>query len=935
MQHKLYAVAKRYLLLLLLCVCVQQLFAQSGKITGKVVSAKNEPLIGVTVKVVGLTTGATTDVEGRYTINITAGKTYSVSFSYVGYKPKTVADIKVTTGGLENLDVVLEDNSSQLAAVTVTGTSSVKKETTNSLLVLQRNSPAVSSVLAADFIRRTPDKNTGEVLKRVSGASIQDNKFVIVRGLSDRYNAAFINNAQLPSSEPDKKVFSFDVIPSVLIDNIVINKTATPDITGEFAGGLVQIQTKDLPSTNVLSIGINLGYNTQSTFKDFTSNHRNKRDWLGFDDGTRKLPAGFPENRQQYSGKTNEGKAELTRLFKSDVYREVKSTVLPIQSYNLTFANTANLKGGARFGTVIGIIYRQAKSLFPGTERNRYDADRTNTDEDYIFKYRETQNIYNVNWGAIANFTYLRGNHKISFKNLFNRNFEDKYVHRTGTNLNNNATIDFYSSFLNQRSLYSTQLEGIHRLTESGVRFNWNINGSMNHKTQPDYRVVEQRKPVSDPSATPVLNDDETRRFFSNLRDYSIGFNASLLIPFKLFDEKHSVKVGGSSLARFRDFRARNFQYAGSQEALLKPLDEVFQPDNIGADKLYLNEVTQNTDKYFGASVVDGMYFMFDNKIAGKWRVIWGVRAEYFEQFLRTRDLSAENVIVNTEKWDILPSVNLTYSMNDRHQLRASGSITVARPEFREIAPFAFFDYDAIYGVSGNPDLKRTQIYNADLRYEYYPKPGEAFSFGVFYKDFKNPIEFIMNPASNADRQNYEYRNAVKATSYGAELEVRKDIARNFSVFTNLTYIFSEVTFNNLSAGGKEESSSRPLQGQSPYLLNAGLQYNNAKKGLTGALLYNRVGPRLYLVGSPPPGAGFYDVYDKPRDLLDFQIGKKILHNRGELKLTVSDIFNQYVAQYDNLTDKESYNQKDGDRITNRFKQGTTFTLGFTYDFIK
>jgi outer membrane receptor protein involved in Fe transport len=919
----------------LLCVCVQQLFAQSGKITGKVMSAKNEPLIGVTVKVVGLATGATTDVEGRYTISVTAGKSYSISFSYLGYKPKTVADVKVAAAAVENLDVVLEDNSSQLAGVTVTGTSSVKRETTNSLLILQRNSSAVSSVLAADFIRRTPDRNTGEVLKRVSGASIQDNKFVIVRGLSDRYNAAFINNAQLPSSEPDKKVFSFDVIPSVLIDNIIINKTATPDMTGEFAGGLVQIQTKDLPSTNVLSIGINLGYNTQSTFKDFASNERNGRDWLGFDNGTRKLPAGFPANRQQYSGKTNEEKAALTRLFKSDVYREVKSTVLPIQSYNLTFANTANLKDGAKFGTVVGLIYRQAKSLFPNTERNRYPADRANTDEEYIFKYKENQNIFNVNWGAIANFTYLKGNHKISFKNLFNRNFEDKYVHRTGTNLNNNANVNFYSSFLNQRSLYSTQLEGIHRLTESGVRFNWNLNGSINHKTQPDYRVVEQRTPVLDAGATPVLNDDETRRFFSDLKDYSVGFNASLLIPFKLFDEKHALKVGGSSLARFRDFRARNFQYAGSQESLREPLDKIFEPGNIGADKLYITEVTQNTDKYFGASVVDGMYFMFDNKISGKWRAIWGVRAEYFEQFLRTRDVSAENVIVNTEKWDFLPSVNLTFAPNERHQFRASGSITVARPEFREIAPFAFFDYDAIYGVSGNPELKRSQIYNADLRYEYYPKPGEALSLGAFYKDFKNPIEFIMNPGSNADRQNYEYRNAVKATSYGVELEIRKDIVRNLSLFTNLTYIFSEVKFNNLSAGGKEETSSRPLQGQSPYLINAGLQYNSIKYGISSALLYNRVGPRLYLVGSPPPGAGFYDIYDNPRDLLDFQIGKKILGKRGELKLTVSDIFNQHIAQYDNLTDKEAYKYSEGDRFTNRFKPGTTFTLGFTYDFIK
>ncbi|WP_173003152.1 TonB-dependent receptor [Chitinophaga sp. SYP-B3965] len=928
---------KKYLLLLFILISVVQIsLAQNGKVEGKVLSSRNEPLIGVSVRVVGLSSGATTDVEGRFVITLPAGKKYSLTLSYLGYTTKTVADVNIVKDAVEHLDVVLEDNNNQLKGVTIQGTSSnAQRETTNSLVTLQRNSTAVASVLAADFIRRTPDKNTGEVLKRVSGASIKDNKFVIVRGLSDRYNAAFLNNAQMPSSEPDKKVFTFDVIPSVLIDNIVINKTATPDLTGEFAGGIVQIQTKDLPSKKIFNISVSLGYNTQSTFKDFTSNQRNNLDWLGFDNGTRRLPAGFPENRQQYAGKPDVTKAEYTHLFKSDVYKEVKKTAAPIQSYALTYANTIDLKGGAKFGTVVGLIYRQSQNIFPDTERSRYYADRSNTDNEYIFKYREDQNVYNVNWGALANFTYLKGRHKISFKNLFNRNFEDKYVTRTGTNENNNANVMFNSSFLNQRSLYSTQLEGVHQLTTSGVRFTWNLNGSMNYKTQPDYRVVEYRTPLENPTATPVLNDDETRRFFSELQDYSAGFNASLLIPFKLFDEKQSLKIGGSSLLRLRNFEARNFQYTGSQEALLKPINQIFQPENIGADKIFLNEVTQNTDKYFGISVVDGMYLMFDNKITDNLRAIWGVRAEYFQQFLRTRDLSAENVIVNTEKWDFLPSLNLTYSLNTKNQLRLAGSMTVARPEFREIAPFAFFDYDAIYGVSGNPALERTQIYNADLRYEYYPKPGEAFSFGLFYKDFRNPIEFIMNPASNADRQNYEYANAVKAVTYGAEVEIRKELFKNVSVFSNLTYSFSKVTFNNVSAGGKEESTSRPLQGQSPYLFNVGFQYTNVKTGLSSSILYNKIGPRLALVGSPPPGAGFYDVYDKSRDLVDFQIAKRIIKSRGEIKLTVSDILNQSITQYDNIGEKEGYNRAHGDRFTNSYKPGTTFTIGFTYDFIK
>ena len=925
---------QKSIFVLLFFIINSTLSAQSGKVEGRVKNTRNESLSGVSIIVEGSANGTFTDVEGRFSIQLPE-KTYQLTFSSLGYSSKTITDIAIRADSVTSVEVILEDTKTEMEGVVVKAPSTARKETTSSLLVFQRNNTSLASVMAAEFIRKTPDKNTGEVLKRVSGASILDNKFVIIRGLGDRYNAAFINNAQLPSSEPDKKVFSFDVIPSVLIDNIVINKTATPDITGEFAGGLVQVQTKDVPAKNMLSLGLSFGFNTQSTFKDFTSNPRSGKDWLGFDDGTRSLPKGFPENRQQYAGKTNEQKAELTKLFRSDVYRQVVSTALPIQTYNLTWGHTSNLKNNAKFGAILSLIYRNSKLVYPGTERNRYDADRTNTESDYIFKYRETQNLYNVNWGAIANFTYINGNHKISFKNLFNRNFEDKYVNRLGTNLNNNANVEFYSSFLNQRSLYSTQLEGTHQLTESGVKFTWNLNGSLNTKTQPDYRVVEYRTPVSTTDATPIINDDETRRFFSDLKDYGAGFNASLLIPFNLLDEKQSLKMGGSSLGRFRNFEARNFQYSGSAEALRKTISEVFTSDNIAADKLFLNEVTQNTDKYVGVSVLDGAYLMLDNRFSEKVRVIWGVRAEYFEQVLRTKDLSAETVLVNTEKWDFLPSINTTYSFNSKNLLRVAGAITVARPEFREIAPFAFFDYDAIYGVSGNPNLERTRIYNADVRYEHYPQAGEALSFGLFYKNFRNPIEFIMNPGSNADRQNYEYQNAVSATSYGAELEARKNLYRNFSLFGNFTYIFSEVTFNNLSAGGIKETSSRPLQGQSPYLINLGLQYNNDDLGVSGSLLYNRIGPRLYLVGSPPPGAGFYNIYDKPRDLVDLQFSKKLIKGRGELKLTIADILNQYNAQYDNLSTKQAYNFSDGDRFTNRFRPGTTFNLGFTYEFLK
>ncbi|MFN5033330.1 MAG: TonB-dependent receptor, partial [Bacteroidota bacterium] len=293
--------ARINILFVTLLLITTQVSAQLLPFVGKVINVKNEPLVGAYVTIEGgTTTTLSTDVEGKFYTKLEGGKKYTFKVTNTGYEAKQIADIFATPNQENILEIVLQESSkTNLQSITLTS-SSRRQENTSALLSFQRNNISLSSGLAADFIRRTPDKNTGEVLKRVSGTSIQDNKFVVVRGLSDRYNAALLNNAQLLSSEPDKKAFSFDLIPSLMVDNIIINKTATPDLTGEFAGGLVQINTKDVPARSILTVGVSWGLNNQSTGKDFTSNTRNSTDWLGFDDGTRSMPAGFPTSPQAY-----------------------------------------------------------------------------------------------------------------------------------------------------------------------------------------------------------------------------------------------------------------------------------------------------------------------------------------------------------------------------------------------------------------------------------------------------------------------------------------------------------------------------------------------------------------------------------------------------------------------------------------------------------
>lgn len=906
--------------------------AQSIRLSGRVLNQKNEPIPGATISVQGIDRALAADVEGRFVLSLEAGKKYAITVSSAGYNTKIVEDVEVAVNGDNNITIVLENKTLEQVVVR----SSVRRESTAALINFQKNNTSLSSGLAADFIRRTPDKNTGEVLRRVSGASIQDNKFVVVRGLSDRYNSAMINGAQLPSSEPDKKAFSFDVIPSSLIDNIIINKTATPDLTGEFAGGLVQIQTKDIPTSNQLILGVSLGFNTQSAFKDFISNERGGNDWLGFSDN-RSLPSSYPKKYLDFNRLSTDDQLAVAKSFRDDVYRETQSTALPIQQYNITWANAVKGKNGGAFGTIIGVTYRNSKLLYDATK----ELFEKGANGQQFFDYNDRQNKYTTSWGAVANIAWSKKKHKIAFKNLFNQLFDDNYYIRTGINTENLQDVSLRSSVLNQRSLLSSQLEGTHQIKLGNIKLAWNLNYAFNNKQQPDLRVQTYGRSIgtNDPFAI-NLRGNNTNRFFSDLKDHTFGYNASAAIPFKLGKQTQSVKIGGASTIRLRDFRAiiLGYKEPTDQSLLTLPYDQIFLAQNFGPNGYQLSTDLQNPqDKYYGISALSAGYIMFDNKIGTDWRLVWGTRVENFEQFLKSNQTGTEKAqVINTDKLDILPSANLTYSPNARTNVRAAVSRTVARPEFREIAPFTFFDFEQIASTAGTPNLKRSSIINADLRYEWYPQAGELVSVGAFYKDFKDPIELRLNSASVATRRQYQFQNAEKAQLYGAEVEFRKNLSflsqkaawlERLYFNGNASVIFSEVTLGNVDASGnKLPSTQRPLQGQSPYLINAGFQYDG-KKGTNISLLYNRIGQRLSLVGNDD----FGDIYEKPRDLVDFQISQRVLNRKGELRLTISDIFNQAFVTYENRNDKKTYNSGT-DRVFSSFTPGTTISIGFTYN---
>ncbi len=915
-------------------------FAQKGKIEGKVADAKTgQPLSGVSVVNKATKKGSASDVEGRYTLSTEGAQKVSLVFTYNGVTQQ-IDDIEIVEGQVTTQDVALVLREKTEESVVIRAPSTARKETAASLLSFQKNNTALSSGLGADFIKRTPDKNTGEVLRRVSGTSIQDNKFVIVRGLSDRYNAAFINGAALPSSEPDKKAFSFDVIPSTLIDNIIINKTATPDITGEFAGGLIQIQTKDIPAKNSVTVGVSLGFNTQSVFKDFVSNDRASTEAFGFSKG-RGLQGSYPTKFQDYDRLSVDEQLNVSKSFNDRAYDEVNSKAGPIQQYNLTVANVEKFKNGSAFGSILGLTYRKSKLLFNASKTFYQSGATGQTDFDYL----DSQNKYSVNAGAIANFAWTYKKSKIAFKNLFNQLLEDNYYNRTGNSNNINQDIRLKSSVLNQRSLYAAQLEGSHGLNFKNIKLNWNLNFSLNDKSQPDLRVQTYTRLISTNDAFSLnVRGNNTNRFFSNLTDKSYGYNASATLPFQVGKFNQILKVGGAATVRLRDFRAviLGFKEPTNLSLLTLPFNQIFNSENFRTDGFrFTTDLQQPSDKYYGVSALSAGYVMFDNKFAEKVRLVWGARAEYFEQFLKSNERGTEKAqVVDSKKLDILPSVNLTISPNKQTNIRLAASRTVARPEFREIAPFRFFDFEQLASTEGNDTLKRGSINNYDVRYEFYPKAGEVMSLGVFYKGFTDPIELLLNEASNGSNRLYRFTNASKANLFGIEAEIRKSLSflnggkedgwlKNLYFNANASFILSKVTLGgiNPTTGEKNPPVNRPLQGQSPYLINAGFQYDGAK-GTNLSLLYNRIGQRLILVGNET----IDNFFEKPRDLVDLQISQKILKNKGEVKLTVGDLLNQEVATYENRDTKTSFN-KTNDRYFSRYKPGTTITVGFSYTF--
>ncbi|MCB9332686.1 MAG: TonB-dependent receptor [Lewinellaceae bacterium] len=909
--------------------------AQKGTISGKIIDAKTaEELIGCTVRLDAGAGGALTDYEGNFTIANVVPGTHQIAVSYTGYTEKVISDVIVKNGEATTVNIAMEDAAASLISEVVI-TATARRSSMSALTILQKNSPIIADGISAEVIKRTPDRTTGDVIRRVSGASIQDNKFAIIRGLNDRYNIALLNGALLSSTEPDRKAFSFDLFPSSMLDNLLVMKTASADLPGEFAGGAIILNTKDIPEQNYLQVNAGAGYNTVSTFKAYQSAQGGGTDFLGLDDGARGVPAGYPSSTEfQQSSKAE--KLEYSRQFANDWAIMDKSSAAPNSNLQLAAGLVSAPDRKVQFGSTLAFSYSNNNRLQTG-ERNDFDTERQ------LFNFQDNQFKNNVLWGSLANVAMkINNRHKINLQGTYSTNTDNIISSREGSDFEQERYVRATAIEYTENHLLTTRLSGEHSFGLNNIKFNWGGGYNRTSRDVPSLRRMFYSKnfdaEAEDPyrAYVPYGSADPFRsgRFYSDLSENVYNGNVDLTIPFVLGAEKQSVKVGGLYQGKDRDFNARVMGYIRARVAgfdnslLLLPQDQIFAPENIRDNGFIMDEITNLSDAYIANSDLSAAYILFDNTVFEKLRINWGLRVEHFNQHLESSDYSGNPLEVDNDLTTWLPSANLTYRLNDKHQLRLSGSKTVSRPEFREVAPFAFYDFYLNAGVVGSPELTPGEIYNVDLRYEIYPGQNELFSVSLFYKKFNNPIEFTFS-SLGAGTRTFNFQNIPSANNYGVELELRKHLGfiaaglQDLTFFTNAAFIRSKLDLSNVSSF----DSDRALQGQSPYLVNTGLTYNHANWGLSTTLVYNIIGDRVAYVGT----TGYADVYERHRNLLDFQIAKR-LGERGEVKLTWGDILRPDFMYYQDNNANHKFDA-DVDNVMQRLNFGSTITLGFGYRF--
>jgi hypothetical protein len=937
--------------LFFLIICSYNSYAQKGIISGEVLGdSTKEKLSGIAIQIANSNISATTDSLGKFEIkNLRPGQYDLIFFSH-SFKTDTVKAVKVSANQNSIVNKTMStDDVSTKAEIVVVGIKYT--DTDASLMNTMKNSSQVTSGISSEQISKGQDRDVAEVIKRIPGVAVNNDQFIIVRGLSERYNTVWLNNAGTLGSEIEKKSFSFDIIPSTVIDKIVVYKTPSADLPGDFAGGMVKVYTKTANMGQSLLINFNGFYRPGSTFNTFDYTQGGKTDFLGFDNGFRAVPKGIPAALATTS-------PEATKLF-NNTWSIHHKTALPDFRFSLNYSN-GFLIGKIKAGSITAINYSNQNTVF-----NIHRQGFSDTTIDHNYHDRQSTNL--VRAGLIQNFSLVFSERsKIDFKNLFSQSGRSQSTLRTGQS-DGVYNQRFYAFGYQSRTMFSSQLNGTHSSRNLRTSYDWALGYAFNERYDPDLRRIYYQQESDSvyrnniPPGVGTLDiTDGASRYFSKLKENIISFGHNLNRTLTIGNYSFEIKAGNYLEYKNRNFTSRYFGYLLPATSLKKylsaqPLDGIFSNQNIdiidtanGAHTPAGYRIVESynpSNSYQGQNRLIASYISANLPIGKKIHLLSGIRYENNVQSLQGYtnfglDYLSPRITTNY----LLPSVNLKYDITKKSLLRFVYGETLNRPEFREWSPFVFYDFELLaltYGSlysAGYPQkgrlLKTATIQNFDLRYEFYPNQSEMFNVGFFYKHFNNPIEQVLNlhNLKHGDSPQITFENATSAYSYGIELEMRKNLGfvgalfntkllNNFSIIANLSLINSRVNSTNSSILAKP----RALQGQSPYLINAGLYYQGMK-GLQASLIYHVIGPRIYLVAAN----GGANIGEMPRNTMDMTISKNI-SSKISINLGVQDLLNQPVLFIQDSNQNGKFERHGGDNEFIKYRKGSYYTIGVKF----
>lgn len=840
-------------------------WAQSGngQIMGQVLSAETgAPLPGARVQLADGSRSVVAGVEGRFQIDASPGGEVSLQADMLGYAPKTITGIAVSGGGLARVDVLLERQALDVEGFVVTAQQ--ERGSQVNLLNEQRIATGVVNAISAERISRSPDGDAAAAVKRVSGVSVQDGKYVFVRGLGERYTNSSLNGARIPSADPERKTVPLDLFPSSLLQSVSTSKTFTPDQSGDFSGGSVDIRTPDFPSQRIFSFSASTGFQEGVTGTTLPTAPTAGGEWWAFGTSQRSIPA----PARDFSGTVTRG-PEVNEVVNS--FRNVWS--VRDDTGRLPTSLSGSMGGSsALMGGTLGYL---GALTYSGGDEARLDQRRARvgTGNTEIDRYDGSEGASTVLWGGMANLSALWGSHtQLRLTNSYNRSAENRARREVGTDENTRSRVQIDRLTYIERTVRSHRVQGQHQL-HPRHELDWSLTGSAVSRSEPDRSEFVT---WLDPETPIWFKDFEGAvRSFGLLEEGSWEGNAAY--AFTLGSDPASssrIRVGVNHRRTDRDawsdaFRIQPFFWSPDDPRWQGSPEEFFDGRYADAgDDIFLLSRELSGGSYEARDRLTAGYLMAEVPLGERLRLVGGIRAEGYALELDAENQLGQGFQVDPDYLDLLPSLSGTFQVSRDHQLRASATRTLARPEYREIAPIAYREVLGGEQVIGNADLGRTLIRNLDLRWEWYPQAGEVVSFGVFGKWFDDPIEqrFLARSGTNTRT----FVNAESATNHGVELEVDRSLAWLSPTLAPLSFFGNVTLMRSRVRTGQEGDAERAMVGQAPYVLNSGLTWSAPSRATSATALYNVVGERI--VNARASGSQVDDVLERPRHQLDLSL---------------------------------------------------------------